>query len=366
MRQRSCIGRTEASPTATCDAAAVDPTPGTDKVLAETGYFYPEPYWWGDDSDWIKSLLLFFDKVAILLPDYMYGRHEAADPGVAGALEAQGLLEILHPEEFVDREMTDALVGTVRTMLAAGSFDELPEAGHFQALSRSRMGWNANVELSSELIEELVERRLAKPSQDGLSVPLHPELRTFVLVLLSQMARGAGRKRGLDLHPITPNKDLINEMVRMLRLGATQPSQGEVVAFDLETVGFNLEGISLQDVLDFKGEHGPLFQTYARSVRKAVAELSAVDPFDRARLLADRRDELGEQAETLRKVSRKRWRTPLARLGLGCAGAGASLATGNVPGAVVAGIGGLLGARPEAKPDSVYSYLFAAERRLAT
>ena len=32
----------------------------------------------------VVTLLLFFDKVSILLPGYMYGRHHFADPVLAG------------------------------------------------------------------------------------------------------------------------------------------------------------------------------------------------------------------------------------------------------------------------------------------
>ena len=36
--------------------------------MTDTAYYYPAPYWGLEDSGWIKSLLLFFDDVAILLP----------------------------------------------------------------------------------------------------------------------------------------------------------------------------------------------------------------------------------------------------------------------------------------------------------
>lgn len=32
-----------------------------DGTLAETAYYYPEPYWVATQGDWIKTLLLFFD-----------------------------------------------------------------------------------------------------------------------------------------------------------------------------------------------------------------------------------------------------------------------------------------------------------------
>ena len=41
----------------------------------DIAYYYPAPYWSWNESSWVKSLLLFFDEVAILLPHYMYGQH---------------------------------------------------------------------------------------------------------------------------------------------------------------------------------------------------------------------------------------------------------------------------------------------------
>ena len=58
--------------------------------MKETAY-YSAPYWLAEEGDWIKSLLLFFDDVAILLLNYMRGRHRDADPSLAGPLEEQGV-----------------------------------------------------------------------------------------------------------------------------------------------------------------------------------------------------------------------------------------------------------------------------------
>jgi len=78
--------------------------------VPDVAYYYPEPFWGGGQADWIKSLLLFFDQIAILLPEYMYGQHAAADPALAGPLEEMGLLIVLRPETFVARRSrTDLL-----------------------------------------------------------------------------------------------------------------------------------------------------------------------------------------------------------------------------------------------------------------
>jgi hypothetical protein len=61
--------------------------------LSALAYYYPEPFWLAQESSWIKSLLLFFDRVAILLPNYMKGRELMEEPSLAGPLTDRGLLK---------------------------------------------------------------------------------------------------------------------------------------------------------------------------------------------------------------------------------------------------------------------------------
>ena len=35
----------------------------------EVAFYYPGQYWY--DADWIKNLILFFDGIAMLIPEYM-------------------------------------------------------------------------------------------------------------------------------------------------------------------------------------------------------------------------------------------------------------------------------------------------------
>ena len=101
--------------------------------MRDTAYYYPAPYWRAREGDWIKSLLLFFDKVAILLPDYMWGRHTDADPTLAGPLEERGLLRVLEPNEWFDAEVLDKLADIMVELLAGGVFNGLPGGGSLQA-----------------------------------------------------------------------------------------------------------------------------------------------------------------------------------------------------------------------------------------
>ena len=85
--------------------------------MSDTAYYYPAPFWTLQETGWIKSLLLFFDDIATLLPDYMYGRHVPADPALAAPLEDRGLLHVLEPKGWLDQETTACLADIIVEML---------------------------------------------------------------------------------------------------------------------------------------------------------------------------------------------------------------------------------------------------------
>jgi hypothetical protein len=334
--------------------------------MPEVGYYYPEPHWRLEEIDELKNLLLFFDGLAILLPRYMHGREVAEDPVLAGPLAEQGLLTVLEPEDFVDQQMTEALHEALVELITADAFADLDPTSYYAELSRSRLGWNADVSLSSMVIEELERRGLARPSEDGVSVPLHPAVRKTVLVLLSQLARETGHRHGLDLHPVTSDHSAVDALIEVLSLSPL-PSSGHIVALDLEAVSLNLAPVPLDEVIGFRDEHGAQYREYARTVRRTIIELSPLPPDDRSRLLMDRREELADLADSLRRTARRSWRRPLANVAVGGVGAAWQGAAYHDPiGAALALGAGLLGALGSTPVNAgAYSYLFQASRELA-
>lgn len=351
----------------------IQSTDTEEQALEELAYYYPEPFWQGTESGAIKSLLLFFNGVAILLPRYMRDRPAQANPSLVEPLEDQGLLRVLEPEEFVDKEVTDALSEALVELITGDVFEHLDREGlRYQELSRSRLGWNADVELAEMVIDELIARDLARPTEDGVSVPLHPVVRRTVLVMLAQLARGAGRKRGLDLQPTTTRLghwalDPARALSETVKMVASQPSTGGVVAVDLETVAVNLDPVPLDEVLDFRHQHQDQYRAYARNVREMVRHLSLLPAAERTQALEDRQDELADQARQLRRTARRAWRLPLATFSLGALGAAWQLGMGHPVPAALQALGGLLGSlrAPAAdRVDSAYSYLFEAHQGL--
>jgi hypothetical protein len=334
-------------------------------VDREVAYYYPEPYWLAHEGGWIKSLLLFFDEVAILLPDYMRGRHLVADPTLAEPLEDLQLLRILEPEWFVDDATTAQLADIVEALVKNGAFDDLSEADHFAELSMSRMGYAALEGVAERLYRELQHRGLAAETQDGLSIPMHPVVRSIYLVVLAQLARDAGRRHHLDLHPATNGRGASEAFQRFLSLNA-MPSRGHVVSLDLEVVSIDLQDVPLDDVLDYRRRNADAHRRYMQNLRKFAFDLSLLEPADRARAVADRRADLQDEARDLRRRATEAWRSVKGGtgFGLGLTGAAWALASGDPVPAALSALGAGVGMLPNKASGSAYSYLFKAGRAL--
>jgi hypothetical protein len=333
-------------------------------VVAETrelAFYYPNPMW--THGDWIKNLILFFDGIALLVPSYMKERPEEIDPAIVQGLKQHGLLEIIEPEAAVDKAATEKLAMALTDIIASGMLDNLATSDTaFHELSMSRLGYYGNEGLATMIFEELKKRGLAKDSKDKVSIPMHPMVRSLVLVLLAQILRPYGGKINAELSPVTDNPKLVDALAELLSV-KTAPSTGHVVAFDLNTVSVNLGSVPIDEVLDFRKENLTEHRRYCVSVRRFVQELSHMPDEERKTVFEERQSELDEIAKQLRKRARKAWKKP-ASFGLTLTGAAVTLATGNLLGAAISISAALLGYQSLRETEAgAYSYLFNAGGR---
>jgi hypothetical protein len=136
---------------------------------------------------------------------------------------------------------------------------------------------------------------------------------------------------------------------------AALPTAGHVVTADLEQVTLDLGPAPLDEILDFRQQHGPQHRAYARDLRQFVRDAAALSQADQHQAFLDRREALADAADELRRLARTSWRRPLATFGLGIAGSAVALTYGNPIGAGLTAAGALLGLRRQADPAS---YLF--------
>lgn len=339
-------------------------TAGRDNPPLKDVAYLHEPYWGPGRGDCVKSLLLFFDGVALLVPDYIRDRPLLSDPSLAQPLHDQGLLHRLSPETLVDEQAAEALAELLDALLRNGALDDLDRDASFVELSSSRLGGAAPTGMTDTVLRHLRDRGLARETQDGVSVPLHPSVRTLVLVVLPQLVRHTAEAAGYALQPAGGNTRTARALLDTLGL-PTMPTAPNLVAVDLEQVSLDLGPVPLDEVLDFRDQHGAEHRAYARDLRQFVRHAADLPEAEREQALLDRREALADHADQLRRLARTAWRRPLASFGLGIAGSAVSLAHGNPIGAGLSAAAALVGLRRQADPASAYAYLFRAQEHLS-
>ena len=332
----------------------------TTQKTRELAFYYPNPVW--TYGDWIKSLVLFFDGIALLVPDYMRDRPEQVDRPIVVGLREAGLLEVIEPETAVDSSATQELATAMTEIIVSGTLDELAkEETAFHEISMSRLGAYGDRGLYKMIFEELKERGLARESEDDVSIPMHPKVRSLVLVLLSQILRPYGSTIDANLSPATDLGQMVGALSEFLSQGI-EPSCGSVVEFDLNTVTVDLASVPFDEVLDFRRQNLEAHKRYMLSVRKFAMALSRMPEEERQVNFAERQSELDELASDLRNCARKSWKKP-ASFGLSLAGTALSVMTAPFS-SLIRFASTLAGHESDGGVDvGAYSYLFRAHTR---
>jgi hypothetical protein len=341
-------------------------------ALPQVAFYHPwPPLDHRPISSWLKSMLLFFDGVAVLVARndrriLVRGQEETVYP-----LQEAGLLHILDPDEVIDREIGTAL-GEFLLEIATSNEVELvrdPESPTSRALLRNE--WNRPTQLSFEeraafemVWEEMQRCGYARIRGDN-SIYLKENTWEAILAFLAQALRPAGRSLGLDLLPATDNPRLLSGFRDLLYHARQNPAVNvaDMVSFDLEQVALDLSDVPISDLLEFREQHGGEYQRYASNVRTFAQGVAAAPNTDRVALLQSRRRELSAEADRLVHIARTWWRQPVASVSLGLAGAVLAAAHHNWDTATLSFLGGIVGATGRPDDASVYSYLFRTGSR---
>ena len=82
----------------------------------------------------------------------------------------------------------------------------------------SRLGSYGDEGLYKMILNELKKRGLAEESKDQVSIPMHPKVRSLVLVLLSQILRPYGSTINANLSPATDMGSMVRALSELLSL----------------------------------------------------------------------------------------------------------------------------------------------------
>ena len=335
----------------------------------ECAFYYPGQYW--RDPNWAKNLILFFDGIAMLIPEYMDDHGTLDDHAIISGLREHGLFHIMRPEDEIGVHETRALKDAVTGVLSSGKLDQLIgedrnswRRSSFGSLSMSRLGYYGDESLADSIVQDLKDRGLATDSEDGASIPMHGAVRALILVLLSQILRSRGTEMGMTLSPMTDQVALVDALNEIITgQNTASPSMGDVISFDMAMVGVDLGVYPMDEILDFRRQNYSKHREYCLSARRFARDLSQMPPQERQVEFEQRQEELEEAARNLRKLHRNAWRKPIS-IGLSLTGAAWTLVSGDPIGAAVAGAGALFGATSGRSAEvGAYSYLYSAKGR---
>lgn len=292
--------------------------------VPEFAHYYGYPVWNEKFADWVKSLLLFFDGIALTLPETEMEQLIEFDPVLAQPLHEQGLLQ--------NFPLVNVAVKTS------------PPEEH------------------SEFWKEFTER-YNKAKQRFGDVPSHPRLFALALGAISNtLSRDV---TNFAIQPVIDDEDAASYVAAIL--GSHDNGRAKIITDDLRYVGIDLQAVPLDEILDFRRQHGAEYRAYSRYVRQFVLELSLLSESGKASALADHHAELDDRAEELRRVARSAFKRQAISLGFGLAGAAWTLVHGDpwggifVAGAAAAGL-----TRTDPEPiGAAYTYVLRAKAELS-
>ncbi len=360
----------------------MDPENGQTQDLA---YYYADWIWPTASSDQMKSMLLFFDGIALALPSSLADRVVERDPVLAQPLMDRGLLTNFEPEARLDRESANLLAGTLTELLSDNRFNEWIN-GEKRLITGAHWASALAPEAAATFTQELERRGLIAGGMDENElVYMDQPARLLVLTVFVKVLEACVRRStNVRLQPVTEDDDLARQYWHTSDLylqsisgddrgwnsglaDENYPAVGgtaRVVARDLEAVGVDLSSAPLDEVLDFRRQQGQHYRAYARSLRQFLTDSQSLTGREHKAALILREQEIADMAADLRRQGRQAFGRSSVIMALSLAGAAWTAALGDPIGAVLATATAFAGIKPQATPVTSYSYLFAAGRKL--
>ncbi|MEA2442519.1 MAG: hypothetical protein QOH76_3943 [Thermoleophilaceae bacterium] len=357
-----------------------------------------------DDGEALKSLLLFFDGLAVLglgVADGPDGRPRVrlapARPLPLGGVELYadisfpvddltsqlievGLLQCIEPQDLVTDHGVDVLLDRFIT----GACDVAASIPRDTAVADVVLDAGPLSPLMSEdivrwVFEELAKLRLAEvrehrdiitvTSKDGKT---HSAGATTVRVpgsvgaafrfIADQVIRDAGHAAGVVLSPLQVGSDL--GRVGRKRSPNRPFTVAELTMLQLAAAHVDLTHVTFDEIISYRRENETLRHRSLRMLRERVALLASQEAGAADNDVRTIEAELMELSREFDRSLKDAFGAAGVDLTLGIAGAATDVATGNPAGAAVALLQTLRAMRNQDDGPDVYSYVLRARKRL--
>jgi hypothetical protein len=327
--------------------------------VPEFAHYYGDWIWDEELTGWIKSLLLFFDGIALALPPATAERLIEANPVLAQPLAELGLLRNYEPDLWMKSltqppEKYEQFLDTMKSVFRR----VLPG----ESLSERDLRDLAEVAEASDTMEDLkvagrVYNRALEKFGDTPSRPIALAVGTTSRLLRENITDVA-------IQSVIDDENAASFVAAII--GSYDAGRAKVVVGDLAQVGIDLSAVPLDEVLAFRAEYGNEYRRYSNDVRRFALELSLMGEADQGSALMDRRAELTDRAERLRRTARTAFARQAISLGFGVAGAAWTLVHGDPWGAAFAA-GAATAGLTTTDPGSIgaaYTYILRAKTEL--
>jgi hypothetical protein len=387
------------------------------------GYYYTDWIWQDRSTDFMKSMLLFFDGLTLALPSDLAAEVIERDPLLAGLLAERGLLVNFDPATTLDAATAEQLARALTACVK--QFPDRVLRGEPQSITGTHLGASGTItgahwgfdaggpvspvlqremqtitgghfgsfaERDTQAVDAfqrlLTKRGLISPdTRSGLYRMSHG-VRSLILAFFAQALRMQLDAQGIVLHLATDDRSVADGTTKQLetylrgvantaqrgqatrkakrywksfsRADAISPAQLEN---DLHDVGADLAAVPLDEVLGFRAEHGRHYQAYAKGLRELLVMRAQASPAEQRQLLEERRREIKDQVADLQRISRRAFGIRAGTLLVSLAGAAWTVHTGDPVGAMLAAAAAGAQTIPlEGETVTAYSYLIQARK----
>lgn len=276
--------------------------------------YYSDGISW-ESSDWAKSMLLFFDGIAVLVPEREDEAFEHSDEAVIAGMRKAECLRVLRPTDLVDAQTAGDIASDVEKIVAAldwrGGEDRATDSLYVEKLGSHVAGRTVD-----RLASNLRDRGLAK----GKGAALEVDRRVIMLVLsvIAAHAQRRGQALGVQLTPAhstrswAHRREFLGEWVR-------RDQYAHIINTDVETLRINVGPIPVDELVSFREQNRSALDQYRLAIALLAKDLAQLD-------LDLQRVARSERVESLKEARREIERSGREYLsntgGLMCAVAG--------------------------------------------
>jgi hypothetical protein len=330
----------------------------------EFAHYYGDWMWRVELTDWVKSLLLFFDGLALALPSETAMRLIDADPILAQPLFERNLLHNYEPTQWfkfptgqsdeVEREFFERVYPLLNDPQGLSEASLYYLDGFFMGVDTS------DPDIYMLRLEAMWEHVKSLGGQFGEDDYLVVSLAVGIISkLLHEHINDAA------IQPVINDENAASFVDALI--GPQAGNRAKIIVSDLAHIGLDLSIVPLDEVLEFRREHGSEYRDYSREIRQFALDLSLMPEAERSTATAERRSELDDRAADLRRTGRSAFGRELVTLSFGIAGAAWTLRTGDIWGAAFAAGAAAAGlSKPNPTPmGAAYSYILRAKDEFA-